>query len=54
MGICEIITLIFVVLKLTGYIMWSWFWVLCPMYPALVCYLIFIVLWLIVFIKTIS
>jgi hypothetical protein len=26
-----ILTLIFITLKLTGYIDWSWFWVLSPM-----------------------
>ena len=29
-GIPEILTLIFVILKLTHYIDWSWFWVLSP------------------------
>ncbi|WNA15616.1 hypothetical protein P643_37 [Klebsiella phage QL] len=30
MGICSILGLIFVTLKLTGVIAWSWLWVLLP------------------------
>jgi hypothetical protein len=30
LGFCEILSLIFIVLKLTGFISWSWFWVLFP------------------------
>lgn len=29
-GFLEVLTLIFIVLKLTGFISWSWFWVLFP------------------------
>lgn len=31
-GIAELLTLIFVVLKLTGFIHWSWVWVLSPIW----------------------
>lgn len=31
-GFCGLLTLIFVTLKLTGYIAWSWVWVLSPMW----------------------
>ena len=30
MGICSVLGLIFVTLKLTGVISWSWLWVLLP------------------------
>lgn len=30
-GFCGLLTIVFIVLKLTGFINWSWFWVLSPM-----------------------
>lgn len=30
MGFSGWLTLAFIILKLTGYIDWSWWWVLCP------------------------
>ncbi|MFW8589865.1 hypothetical protein ACOI22_03585 [Glaciecola sp. 2405UD65-10] len=30
MGFLSVLTLIFITLKLTGYITWGWFWVLSP------------------------
>ena len=33
---CEVLTLIFIVLKLTGNISWSWVWVLAPMWIELI------------------
>lgn len=30
LGFCKILSLILIVLKLTGFISWSWFWVLSP------------------------
>lgn len=33
-GLASILTLIFIVLKLTGLIAWSWWWVLSPMILA--------------------
>jgi len=32
MGICEVLTIVFVALKLTGNIAWSWWWVLSPIW----------------------
>ena len=40
MGFLEVLTVVFVVLKLTGHIVWSWFWVISPMYPALLIYVL--------------
>lgn len=42
MGFLELLTIVFIVLKLTANISWSWFWVLCPLYPAILLYLIII------------
>lgn len=38
MGVLELLTIVFVVLKLMGVIAWSWIWVVSPMYPALLVY----------------
>ena len=35
LGIAEILTLIFIFLKLTGAIQWSWVWVLSPIWITL-------------------
>ena len=40
MGFLKVLTLIFVVLKLTGTITWAWFWVISPMIPALAIYVL--------------
>ena len=32
LGFLEFLTLIFITLKLTGYIDWSWWWVLAPIW----------------------
>ena len=40
MGLLEALTLIFIVLKLMGYIDWSWFWVLSPTIFAIVLYVV--------------
>lgn len=31
-GFFGMLTIVFIVLKLTGYITWSWFWVLSPLF----------------------
>ena len=31
-GFCGILTIVFMVLKLTGVISWSWWWILLPIY----------------------
>lgn len=36
MGFFQVLTLIFVTLKLTNTIDWSWFWVLLPALPVIV------------------
>lgn len=34
-GFCFLLTILFVILKLTGVITWSWFWVLSPLWIGL-------------------
>ena len=34
-GFCGLLTVAFIVLKLTGYISWSWLWVLSPLWISL-------------------
>lgn len=31
-GFCGLLTIAFIVLKLTGFISWSWLWVLAPLW----------------------
>lgn len=31
-GFCGLLTIVFIVLKLTNYIDWSWWWVLSPLW----------------------
>jgi hypothetical protein len=47
-GFFGLLTLIFITLKLTGYIDWSWWWVLAPLWIPIV--LIFAILTFIFFI----
>jgi len=35
LGFCSLLTLIFITLKLTNYITWSWCWVLAPLWIPL-------------------
>ena len=39
-------TVAFVVLKLTGYIAWSWLWVLAPLWIPLVLVVLVFMIWL--------
>lgn len=44
----ELLTLVFIVLKLTGVISWSWWWVLSPIWIGLglavvICLIVFVV-----------
>jgi hypothetical protein len=34
-GFCGLLTIVFIVLKLTGVIAWSWWWVLSPLWIPL-------------------
>lgn len=46
MGIAEVLTIVFVVLKLTGVIGWSWWLVLLPEIIAVCIYLLMAIVWL--------
>lgn len=39
-GICDVLAIVFVVLKLVGVISWSWWWVLSPIWIPVVIILI--------------
>lgn len=43
-GMPAILFLIFLVLKLTGYIDWSWWWVTAPMWAGVILVLIVVIL----------
>lgn len=45
------VTLAFVVLKLTGYVSWSWVWVVSPLWIALILWVLFIIVGLYFIIK---
>ena len=48
-GFLGLLTLIFITLKLTGYIAWSWWWVLAPMWmPIAILVPVFIIVVLII------
>lgn len=40
----SVLTLIFIVLKLTGFINWSWLWVLAPTWISLLLFIVIAVL----------
>ena len=35
MGICDVLTIVFIVLKLLNVITWSWWWVLSPFWISI-------------------
>ena len=40
LGFLEFLALIFITLKLTGYIGWSWWWVLAPLWGQVVIFVV--------------
>ena len=40
LGFLEFLTLIFITLKLTGYINWSWWWVLAPLWGQIAIFIV--------------
>lgn len=43
-GFCGLLTIVFIVLKLTNYIVWSWWWVLSPLWiPIALVIVIFLI-----------
>lgn len=47
-GFVGLLTIVFIVLKLMGYITWSWIWVLSPIWISIVLAVIIIVIVLLV------
>ena len=47
-GFCGLLTIVFIALKLLGYINWSWLWVLSPLWISFAIALIFIIIAIIV------
>jgi hypothetical protein len=45
---CELLTVLFIGLKLTGFIAWSWWWVLSPLWIPVVIVLAIVVVVLLV------
>ena len=44
LGLCSVLTIVFVVLKLVGVINWSWLWVLCPLWIDLILTIIILII----------
>lgn len=44
MGFLDVLTIAFIVLKLTGYVSWPWLWVLSPLWIPLALWLAFVLL----------
>jgi hypothetical protein len=49
-GFAGLLTILFIGLKLTGYITWSWWWVLAPTWIPVSIALVIIIVFIIVFI----
>ena len=43
-GFSGLLTIVFIILKLTGYINWSWLWVLAPMWVPLALVMIILII----------
>lgn len=45
-GFCGLLTIVFIALKLMGYINWSWAWVLSPLWiPLIIVLVLLFLLW---------
>jgi len=44
MGFVGVLTIVFVTLKLLGYISWSWWWVLSPLWIAAILFVVVLLL----------
>ncbi len=52
MGFCSALTLTFIILKLTGYIHWSWIWVFSPIWISISAVVtLLLICWLVYYIK---
>lgn len=46
-GFCGLLTIVFIVLKLTKVIAWSWIWVLAPIWIPMAIWLVLVVLFVV-------
>ena len=44
LGVCSVVGIVFVILKLVGVINWSWIWVLCPFWIGIAGWIILFVI----------
>ena len=51
-GFVGLLTIVFIVLKLTGVIAWSWVWVLAPLWIDLLLIVVAIVAYLVYYVRT--
>ncbi len=51
-GFVGLLTIVFIVLKLTGVIAWSWVWVLAPLWIDLLLIVVAIVAYLVYYMRT--
>jgi len=47
-GFLGLLTIVFITLKLTGYVAWNWFWVLSPIIIPFSIAILIILIWIIV------
>lgn len=47
-GFCGLLTIVFIILKLIGYISWSWVWVLSPLWISWLIAILLIIILLII------
>lgn len=53
-GFCGLLTILFIGLKLTNYITWSWWWVLCPLWLGFAIVIAVAIIVLLVFLLVIA
>ena len=41
-GFVGLLTIVFIVLKLTGYVAWSWWWVLSPLWISVLLWIVLV------------
>ena len=52
MGFLETLTIVFIVLKLTGVLDWGWLYVFSPIFVAVGMYLVILALYALIYIRT--
>ena len=51
-GFLGLLALLFIALKLTGYVEWTWLWVLSPIWIPFTCVLIFLIVYVVLHLAT--